>query len=59
MSALWGNLIGVLILVLMACFIGIWIWAWRARHKTVFDRMAALPLEDDGCPPREEKDELP
>lgn len=46
MSEWWGNLSGVITLVLMAVFIGIWIWAWRARHKRTFDRMARLPMED-------------
>lgn len=56
MSAVWGNLVGVVIVVLMVVFIGIWIWAWRARHKKVFDRMARLPLEDDGDPPRDDEE---
>jgi cytochrome c oxidase cbb3-type subunit 4 len=50
MSNVFGNLIGVLILVLMATFIGIWFWAWRKRHQPVFDRMARLPMEDDALP---------
>ena len=57
MSALWGNLVGVSIVVLMVVFIGIWIWAWRGRHKKVFDRMARLPLEDDARPPRDDEEE--
>lgn len=55
MSALWGNLAGVITVVLMVVFIGIWIWAWRARHKRVFDRMARLPMEED----KNEKDDTP
>lgn len=51
MSAFWGNLSGVVTVILMVVFIGIWIWAWRARHKRVFDRMARLPLDDDGSQP--------
>lgn len=47
MSEWWGNFAGVITLVLMAVFIGIWIWAWRARHKRTFDRMARLPMEDE------------
>lgn len=50
MSEWWGNLSGVITLVLMAVFIGIWIWAWRARHKKTFDRMARLPMEDMEAP---------
>lgn len=43
----WGNINGIITLLLMALFIGIWIWAWRRKHKNNFDRMAALPMEDD------------
>lgn len=50
MSVLWGNLAGVITVVLMVVFIGIWIWAWQRRHKKVFDEMARLPMEDDGSP---------
>ena len=50
MSEWWGHFAGVITLVLMAVFIGIWIWAWRARHKRTFDRMARLPMEDEGAP---------
>ncbi len=46
MNPLWGHAIGIMILVLMAVFIGIWIWVWRDRHKSVFRRMAVLPMQD-------------
>jgi cytochrome c oxidase cbb3-type subunit IV len=46
MSGLWGHLVGVVILLLMAVFIGIWFWAWRPRHKGTFDELAALPMRD-------------
>ncbi len=47
MSDGWGHFAGVITVVLMAVFIGIWIWAWRGRHKRTFDRMARLPMEDE------------
>lgn len=50
MSAIWGNVIGVFIVIIMTTFIGIWIWAWRARHKPLFEKMAAIPMEDDVIP---------
>ena len=50
MSPLWGNLIGVLIVVIMLTFIGIWIWAWLPYHKRTFSRLSRLPMEDDGQP---------
>jgi cytochrome c oxidase cbb3-type subunit 4 len=46
-DSIWGHVTGIVTVILMATFIGIWIWAWRARHKRLFDRMARLPLEDD------------
>jgi len=47
MSPFWGHLAGVMIVLMMLSFIGIWIWAWRKYHKPVFDRMAQLPMQDD------------
>ena len=46
MNPLWGQLIGVVTLVLMLVFIGIWAWAWLPHHKHEFDALAKLPLED-------------
>lgn len=51
MHPAWGHVIGAITVVLMATFIGIWIWAWRKRHRTVFQRMAALPMEDGADQP--------
>jgi cytochrome c oxidase cbb3-type subunit 4 len=45
-QAWWGHLSGIIILLMMAVFIGIWIWAWRPRHQTNFGRLARLPLDD-------------
>lgn len=59
MSPLWGNLIGVVILLLMGVFIGIWIWAWRARHKKTFDRMSRIPMEDSAPEPGDDKENQP
>jgi len=46
MSALWGNLIGVVTVVLMLVFLGIWVWAWRPRHREVFATLARIPMDD-------------
>lgn len=46
MQPWWGHLSGVIILLMMAVFIGIWIWAWRPRHQASFGRLARLPLDD-------------
>jgi len=47
MSALYGHFIGVLIVVIMLTFIGIWIWAWRPHHQKDFAELARLPLDED------------
>lgn len=46
----WGHAIGVITLILLVAFIGVWVWAWLPRHRRVFDRMARLPLENDEAP---------
>ena len=46
MNPLWGQLIGLVTLVLMLVFIGIWAWAWLPFHKREFDALAKLPMED-------------
>ncbi|HKE94641.1 MAG TPA: cbb3-type cytochrome c oxidase subunit 3 [Povalibacter sp.] len=47
MSAAWGHLIGVLTVMIMLAFVGIWVWAWLPYHKRDFDRLARLPMSDD------------
>jgi cytochrome c oxidase cbb3-type subunit IV len=47
MSSLWGHAIGVMIVLLMLTFIGIWVWAWLPFHKKTFDALSRLPLRDD------------
>jgi len=46
MSPLWGQIAGVVTVVVMIAFIGIWVWAWLPNHKTEFDALATLPMED-------------
>lgn len=38
---------GILLIVLMASFIGLWIWAWGNKRKTAFREASLLPLEED------------
>jgi cbb3-type cytochrome oxidase subunit 3 len=38
---------GLVLLALMAGFLGIWIWAWRSQRKPGFRDASLLPLEDD------------
>lgn len=47
MNPAWGHVAGGFILLMMFTFIGIWIWAWRKYHKSTFNRMARLPMEDE------------
>ncbi len=42
----WGHVFGVVTVVLMIVFVGIWYWAWRPRHRRTFERLATMPLED-------------
>lgn len=51
MNELWGHLTGVLIVLMMLTFIGIWIWVWNGRHAEKFDALARLPMEDEGDKP--------
>jgi len=53
MGGYWGHAIGVITLLLLIAFIGVWAWAWLPRHRQVFDRMSRLPLEDDEAPGNE------
>ena len=46
MSPLSGYIAGVVTVVAMIAFIGIWVWAWLPGHKTEFDALATLPMED-------------
>ena len=49
MSTTWGHLVGVLTVLIMLSFIGIWIWAWLPHHERDFDRLARLPMGDDAA----------
>ena len=46
---------GLVLILLIAGFVGIWAWAWSRKRKPDFDRMSMLPLEEDeGQAPLEE-----
>jgi cytochrome c oxidase cbb3-type subunit 4 len=47
MNPFWGQLAGIVTVILMVTFIAIWVWAWRPHHRRTFDRLARLPLADD------------
>jgi cytochrome c oxidase cbb3-type subunit 4 len=46
-NPIWGHVAGVVTVVLMLVFLGIWYWAWRPHHHGTFDRLARLPMSDD------------
>ena len=49
------NLVRALVLLaLIAGFVGIWAWAWSRNRKQEFDAMSQLPLEEDGPPLRDD-----
>jgi cytochrome c oxidase cbb3-type subunit IV len=46
MNPLWGTVVGIVTLVVMLVFIGIWAWAWLPRHKPAFNALAKVPMQD-------------
>jgi len=38
---------GIVVVLLMGGFIGLWIWAWSSKRKADFDEAASLPLEGE------------
>jgi cbb3-type cytochrome oxidase subunit 3 len=38
---------GILLIALMAAFIGLWIWAWGHKRRAAFREASMLPLEED------------
>jgi cytochrome c oxidase cbb3-type subunit 4 len=38
---------GVILLVLIFSFAGLWVWAWSGKRKPAFDEASMLPLEED------------
>jgi cytochrome c oxidase cbb3-type subunit 4 len=51
MNPIWGPIAGVITVILMLMFVGIWIWAWHRGHRSTFDAMSRLPLDDQDPPP--------
>lgn len=50
MNPLWGHAVGVLIVLMMTAFIGIWVWAWLPYHARTFGWLARMPMEDGIAP---------
>jgi cytochrome c oxidase cbb3-type subunit 4 len=45
MESPWYH--GIMLIVLMGAFIGLWIWAWSRKRKETFREASMLPLEED------------
>ena len=47
---------GLVLVLLIIGFLGIWAWAWSRNRKKDFEKMSMLPLEeDDGRVPHDEE----
>ena len=43
---------GIMLILMIIGFVGIWAWAWSRKRKPEFDEASKLPLvEDDGTVP--------
>jgi cytochrome c oxidase cbb3-type subunit 4 len=42
-----GTFFGLITLLLMLLFAGIWVWAWSKKRRNTFSRAARMPLEED------------
>ena len=49
----WGQVIGVFTLLTMLTFIGIWLWVWNRHHKSKYDALARIPMDDDSVDDQE------
>ena len=38
---------GIILIVLIISFAGLWVWAWSRKRKSAFDEASMLPLEED------------
>jgi cytochrome c oxidase cbb3-type subunit 4 len=46
----WGQIAGMMIILMLLTFCGIWIWAWHGRHRSTFDALARLPMNEEDQP---------
>lgn len=38
---------GIILIVLVVSFVGLWAWAWSRKRKPAFHAASMLPLEED------------
>ncbi len=47
---------GIVLVLLIIGFTGIWAWAWSRKRRSTFEAMSRLPLEeDDGHVPESDR----
>jgi len=47
---------GIILIVLIISFAGLWAWAWSRKRKPAYDEASMLPLEEDfGTIPNDER----
>lgn len=46
-----GIIRGLITVVLLVAFVGLWIKSWSKKQQSEFSAAANLPLEDDSRPP--------
>jgi cytochrome c oxidase cbb3-type subunit 4 len=51
-----GFIRGLMTLILMALFIGLWFWSWSKKRSAEFDAASRLPLGDDRHPQAGDQD---
>lgn len=44
---------GILTVVFLILFIGLWVWAWQPRLRKGFEATARLAVDDNTIPPSE------
>ena len=49
---------GILIIVMIVAFVGIFAWAYAPRQRDRFAEAAMLPLVEDGASPRADRREV-
>ena len=47
MNGFYGHFLGVITVLIMLSFIGIWVWAWSPHHREKFSELARMPLDED------------
>ena len=50
---------GIILIIMIISFLGLWIWAWNRKRKPAFYDASLLPLEEDqGVIPNSDPDSI-